>query len=315
MATPPRSAMFSPSVSRPLTCRSSTATQASYCLASLSVLALKRARSSSVHQFFRLPSASERLPWSSKPWVISWPITRADGAVVDRVVGRRIEKRRLQDAGRKDDLVERRIVIRVDRRRRHVPFVAIDRLAELRQPVAPLEGLGPRDVLHVRVGQDLQLRVIAPGLRISDLGHDGGQLGQSLPLGFVAHPVARYDALFVGGHQILDQSVHAALGVGLEVFFDVQASQRLADLPVHRADGPFPTRLHLLDAAHHFAEEAKVLVLERAVQVRGLGVHQVPAQVGAPVLGWDRREQLADGLKELRLADDHVVQSRWRQSS
>ena len=43
---------------------------------SLSVrLALKRARSSASTSRARLPLASDLRPWSSKPWVISWPMT------------------------------------------------------------------------------------------------------------------------------------------------------------------------------------------------------------------------------------------------
>ena len=40
-----------------------------------SVRSWKAVRSSGVHQFSRLPSASNLLPWSSKPCVYSWPIT------------------------------------------------------------------------------------------------------------------------------------------------------------------------------------------------------------------------------------------------
>ena len=46
-----------------------------YTPAMLCYLSTKAARSSAVHQLFMLPSLSNRLPWSSKPWVISWPIT------------------------------------------------------------------------------------------------------------------------------------------------------------------------------------------------------------------------------------------------
>ena len=55
----------------------------------------------------------------------------ADAAVVDRIVGRRIEERRLQDGGGKHDLVHLGVVVGVDRLRRHAPLAAIDRLAQL----------------------------------------------------------------------------------------------------------------------------------------------------------------------------------------
>ena len=49
---------------------------------------------------------------------------RADGAVVHRRVRRRIEERRLQDAGGEDDLVLEAAVVGVDGLRRHGPLLA-----------------------------------------------------------------------------------------------------------------------------------------------------------------------------------------------
>ena len=50
---------------------------------------------------------------------------RADAAVVDGRVGVRVEERRLQDGGGKNDLVEVRVVIGVDGLRRHAPLAAV----------------------------------------------------------------------------------------------------------------------------------------------------------------------------------------------
>ena len=55
---------------------------------------------------------------------------RAHAAVVDGVIGFRIEERRLQDSRRENDLVHHGVVIGVHRRRRHSPFAAIDRFAD-----------------------------------------------------------------------------------------------------------------------------------------------------------------------------------------
>ncbi len=59
------------------------------------------------------------------------PDDGADATVVHRIVGLHVEERRLQDRGRKHDLILFRVVVRIDSLRRHLPFVAIDRLAEL----------------------------------------------------------------------------------------------------------------------------------------------------------------------------------------
>ena len=46
-----------------------------YCATSFAVAVLNLSLSSPVHQFASAPLASYWLPWSSKPWLISWPIT------------------------------------------------------------------------------------------------------------------------------------------------------------------------------------------------------------------------------------------------
>ncbi len=70
----------------------------------------------------------------------------ADAAVVHRVVGLHVEERRLKDRGGEDDLVHPRVVVGVDRLRRHEPFVAIDRLAQLGELAIDLEGGRALDV-------------------------------------------------------------------------------------------------------------------------------------------------------------------------
>ena len=60
---------------------------------------------------------------------------RADRAVVDGVVGVGVEERRLQDGCGEDDLVAQRVVVGVDRLRRHQPLVLAHRAAELAELV------------------------------------------------------------------------------------------------------------------------------------------------------------------------------------
>ncbi len=67
--------MFSPSVSLPLIDWSGSGLYASNCFTMRAVRASYALRSSAVHQFLRLPSASYWLPESSKPCDISCPIT------------------------------------------------------------------------------------------------------------------------------------------------------------------------------------------------------------------------------------------------
>jgi hypothetical protein len=46
-----------------------------YCAPNFSAWALNFASSVLVHHSVSRPSPSDLRPWSSKPWVISWPIT------------------------------------------------------------------------------------------------------------------------------------------------------------------------------------------------------------------------------------------------
>ena len=73
-------------------------------------------------------------------------MTRADGAVVHRVVGGHVEERRLQDGGREDDLVADRVVVGVDGLRGHLPVLGIDRLADLAQLELETADRGADDV-------------------------------------------------------------------------------------------------------------------------------------------------------------------------
>jgi hypothetical protein len=76
---------------------------------------------------------------------------RADRAVVQRIVGLRIEERRLQDGGREHDLVLQRVVVGVDRLRRHAPLGLVGGLADLGEVVAIVEFPSLHHVLEIAV--------------------------------------------------------------------------------------------------------------------------------------------------------------------
>ena len=77
MVRPPRSPMFSPTVSAPLTCSPGSVArlEAVVLLDQRLRLHLERRLVVGLHQSLRLPAPSYCAPWSSKPWPISWPIT------------------------------------------------------------------------------------------------------------------------------------------------------------------------------------------------------------------------------------------------
>ena len=179
--------MFSPMVSAPLTVwpsASEPARQREYCSISLLVSASNASRSSAVHQ-----SVSAAVTVVLRALVVEAVADlvadhRADAAVVDRVVGRRIEERRLQDRRREDDLVHPRVVVGVDRLRRHEPLVAVDRLADLGQLRGRARTRRPRATLPSRSSAaDLQRGVVPPLVRVADLGRELRELVQRPRLG------------------------------------------------------------------------------------------------------------------------------------
>src|SRR5437868_8006582 len=89
----------------------------------------------------------------------------ADAAVVHRVIRLRVEEWRLQNAGREHDLVAARIIISVYGWRRHAPFAAIDRLADLRHLPGALEDFAAQYIHRIRIAIDREQRIIAPFIR------------------------------------------------------------------------------------------------------------------------------------------------------
>ena len=73
--TPPMSPMFSPSVSLPFTWTPGSTSTAEYCASTQAACCSNFAATSGAHHSCSTPSPSDFLPWSSKPWVSSWPIT------------------------------------------------------------------------------------------------------------------------------------------------------------------------------------------------------------------------------------------------
>ncbi len=140
------------------------------------------------------------------------PDDAADRAVVDGIVSVRIEERRLQDGGWEYDFIERRVVVGVDGLRGHVPFVTVGRLAQPSLLAPPVEFAGTRGVAEGVAGTDQQGRVIAPFIRIADLGSKGGKLLQRDFLRVGAHPGKLLNIVSIRRAQALDQRKDLLLG-------------------------------------------------------------------------------------------------------
>src|ERR1039457_2894977 len=131
MRRPPLSALFSPSVSRPLSLTSSTAVKLEYSLA------MHAARLSNSAPLARRPPVAQVAVAIELAALVVEPVRhlvadhRSGSAVVERDVAPGVEERRLQDAGGEVDAVVLRAVEGVDRGRRHVPFGFVRRLSDL----------------------------------------------------------------------------------------------------------------------------------------------------------------------------------------
>ena len=129
-----------------------------------------------------------------------------DSTVVEGIVSAHVEERILENTGREADLVGRGVVVRVHGLRIHVPFLLIHRLAEVTQAVLLLELSGTLDVRIVRIfGVDIQLGVVTPLVRITDLDRDRIQFLQGFGFGLIAHPREVLDANTKGFLEVLDE--------------------------------------------------------------------------------------------------------------
>ena len=234
----------------------------------------------------------------------------ADGgagvAVVGRVVHLRIVERRLQHAGRKIDVVHLRVVVGVDRGRRHPPLAAIYRLADLGELAAVFEEIATRGVARIVVRRDDDGTVVAPLVRVTDLIHHAMEFIERLLFGRAAHPGELLD---VGFHGLFDLARHgdrAGFGLGGKCLFHEHLAKSLAEVPIYAFHTALPARLHLFHVAQVLAVEIEIRGDKRLTQIARTIIHQVPAQIGLPIGRRARFDQLLDFTEELGFGDvDH----------
>ena len=230
---------------------------------------------------------------------------RPDAAVVHGVVRLRVEERRLEDAGREHDLVEQRVVVRVDDVGGQLPPRPVDGLTQAAHRVVVLEQRRRHAVAHEGVPADLELRDVAPLRRVADLPAERGQLAERLFPRRLRHPCGIPDRPAHRGQQVPDHRLAARLRRGRERLLDVHPGDLLADVGAGGVDDAAPPRQLLLPAGERPTVELEPLVLERGRQRRRERPHEVPAQVVA-----DRGEiRLGEGRlerhEERRVVDAH----------
>ena len=159
-------------------------------------------RSASVHQFCSTPARVVFAALIVEAVADFVTDHRADGAVIHRIVRFRIEERRLQNGGRKNDLVPGRVVIGVHGLRRHAPFAAVDRVVQPDKIAIPLEFRTALLIAEQIVAHDLQFGVVAPFIGIADLDREARDLLERLGARLGRHPVSGLDALAIDIEQI-----------------------------------------------------------------------------------------------------------------
>jgi hypothetical protein len=206
---------------------------------------------------------------------------RAGRAEIRRPITAAIVEGRLQNAGREVDVVFRRLVIRVHRRRRHQPLRAVHAFADLVDGAAEIERVRALRVPERVSPDDLKLAVVAPLVRIANLVSDCAQLAARLLACVVAHPRERRDVLAQGGFNRRDHGERVGFGLGAERFCDIRFAERLAEVAIGVFDAAFPPWTQLRSAAQRGAVEAEVLVHKCGRQHRRVRAKQLPAQVVA----------------------------------
>ena len=222
---------------------------------------------------------------------------RTDGTVIARVVGRHVKKRRLQDGGRENDLVQRRVVVGVDCLRCHAPFTAINRPPGLGRQALPFEACRSLHITQRITGQDGPPAVITPMVRVANLGGVLAQLVLRQRLGLRRHPRQAGDRRPESRQQILHQQLHARLVLGREVPRHIELAHRLAKGPVQRGDGLLPTRQLGGGPRQRTASEGEMGCAESLGQKRCRLIEQVQLEVQLPV-------GQRDLLKQAGHADD-----------
>src|SRR5208282_615346 len=139
-----------------------------------------------------------------------------NSAEVHGIVHVLVKERRLQNAGGKDDFVVGATVVGVDRRRRHAPFLAVERFTDLGDFALGFEFVGPQKISQQVSAYDGQRTVVAPHLGIANLVADGLQLELGLFFGFGRHPRQALDILVQRLLQRIYHFQHAPFAVGAE---------------------------------------------------------------------------------------------------
>ena len=232
---------------------------------------------------------------------------RADSAIIDRRVGVGIEERRLQDGGRKDDLLHSEIGVGVDRHRGHPPLPPPDRCPKLGNIIVVRPFDGAKRVAERVAGTNLERRIILPAVGIADLGREIGELGAGPGLGRRRHPHQPVDPPPHRRDDIAHQFVGLGLGFGRIMLGDVQLADVVGQRAGDEINPALPAHLLLGGARQGRAVERKSFLVIGRREHRRVTVERADQQLVFQHLQRGARNEPGDPADRAWLGDDHFV--------
>ena len=230
----------------------------------------------------------------------------ADAAEVDGGIFAEIIEGRLQDTGGEVDVVLRGVVVGVDGGRCHAPLFFVDGLADFVEFVVELEFGRSVEVFDEVDAGDLELRVVAPLVRVADFLAEVVELDLGLFFGLVGHPGQGLDVGGEGFFEGGDELLHVLLGLGGEVFFDPVLADGFAEGAIGDGGAALPASGLFCLTLQSFLEEVEAGILVGLGKPGGDSVNDVEFEVGLEGVEALIGDELVLGLEEVRLADVEV---------
>ncbi len=187
-----------------------------------------------------------------------------------------VKERGLQDTSREDHLVLGGVVVSVDGRRSHFPFVTVSGLLQLVQVAQEAVSVGVQDIDKEVVGLNGNFGVVARVVGVTNHVGNQRQLGQGLVSGLVVHPVKRVQVLVHGVFNRLNHLGSNSLAGTREGTLNEVFAQKFAERGVSGTNADSVTRGQLLLARKNLAKEVEVLVDEGLRTIGSNRVDQLP---------------------------------------
>src|SRR5665213_4447534 len=197
----------------------------------------------------------------------------ADHAVVDRIVRRGVEIGRLQDRGVKDD-VSKDSVVGINRLRCQAPVGSIHRAGAAIDVEIPIRGSGTPHITDQVIAPDLNSRIVARVIRITDLDGVGIEFFKRFDPGFRTHPLHSLQPAAKGRSYICYQLLNLGFRFRRKLMFDIDLSYRPIQsaeagtwLPYtvaagYRSKRALPARLHLRLTRKHLVAKGESRLLK-----------------------------------------------------